>query len=80
MRIKLTNEMRNEMKNEMKNEMRNNVLSEDKALSAVVDFTSSFLMRVVSIFSRSLHSTRNAHHIRLFKFEIKFVEVRLSSI
>jgi uncharacterized protein (UPF0218 family) len=57
MRIKITNELRNEMrneiKNEIKNEMRNDVLSEDKALSAVVDFTSSFLMRVVSIFSNS---------------------------
>jgi hypothetical protein len=53
MRIKMTNELRNEMKNEIKNEMRNDVLSEDKASSAVVDFTSSFLMRVVSIFSNS---------------------------
>jgi uncharacterized protein (UPF0218 family) len=61
MRIKITNELRNEMrneirnemKNEMKNEMRNNVLSKDKALSAVIDFTSSFLVRVVSIFSNS---------------------------
>jgi hypothetical protein len=53
MRIKMINELRNEMKNEMKNEMRNDVLSENKALSAVVDFISSFLMRVVSIFSNS---------------------------
>jgi uncharacterized protein (UPF0218 family) len=61
MRIKMTNELRNEMRNEMKNkmknemrnEMRNDVLFEDKALSAVVDFTSSFLVRVVSIFSNS---------------------------
>jgi hypothetical protein len=53
MRIKMTNKLRNEMRNEMKNEMRNDVLSEDKALSAVVDFTSSFLVRVVSIFSNS---------------------------
>jgi hypothetical protein len=45
MRIKMTNEIRNEM--------RNDVLSEDKVLSAVVDFTSSFLVRVVSIFSNS---------------------------
>jgi hypothetical protein len=49
MRIKMTNELSNEMRNEMKND----VLSEDKALSAVVDFTSSFLVRVVSIFSNS---------------------------
>jgi hypothetical protein len=33
--------------------MRNDVLSEDKASSAIVDFTSSFLVRVVSIFSNS---------------------------
>jgi hypothetical protein len=45
--------MRKEMRNEMKNKMKNDVLSEDKALSAVVDFTSSFLVRVVSIFSNS---------------------------
>jgi hypothetical protein len=49
MKIKLTNEMRNEMRNEI----RNNVLFEDKTLSAIVDFTSSFLMRVVSIFFNS---------------------------
>jgi hypothetical protein len=49
MRIKMTNKLRNEMRNEM----RNDVLSEDKASSAVVDFTSSFLVRVVSIFSNS---------------------------
>jgi uncharacterized protein (UPF0218 family) len=57
MRIEMTNEMRNEMRNEMKNEMqndvRNDVLSEDKALSVIVDLTSSFLVRVVSIFSNS---------------------------
>jgi hypothetical protein len=53
MRIKITNELRNEMRNEMKNEMKNDVLSEDKASSVVVDFTSSFLVRVVSIFSNS---------------------------
>jgi hypothetical protein len=53
MRIKMTNELRNEMRNEMRKEMRNDVLSEDKASSAVVDFTSSFLVRVVSIFSNS---------------------------
>jgi hypothetical protein len=53
MRIKMTNEIKNEMRNEMRNEMKNDVLSEDKALSAVVDFTSSFLVRVVSIFSNS---------------------------
>jgi hypothetical protein len=51
MRIKMTNEMRNEMRNEMKNEMRNDVLSEDKTLSAIIDLTSSILVRVVSIFS-----------------------------
>jgi uncharacterized protein (UPF0218 family) len=57
MRIEMTNEMRNEMRKEMRNEIRNNVrnnvrndvLSEDKALSAIVDLTSSFLVRVVSI-------------------------------
>jgi hypothetical protein len=53
MRNKMRNEMRNEMKNEMKNDVRNNVLSEDKALSAIVDLISSFLVRVVSIFSNS---------------------------
>jgi hypothetical protein len=53
MRIKMTNELSNEMRNEMKNEMKNDVLSEDKASSAVVDFTSSFLMRVVSTFLNS---------------------------
>jgi hypothetical protein len=53
MRIKLTNEMRNELRNEMRNKMKNDVLFENKALSAVVDFTSSFLVRVVSIFSNS---------------------------
>jgi hypothetical protein len=57
MRIEMTNEMRNEMKNKIKNEMknnvRNNVLSEDKASSAIIDLTSSFLVRVVSIFSNS---------------------------
>jgi hypothetical protein len=53
MRIEMTNEMRNEIRNEMKNEMRNDVLFEDKALSAIIDLTSSFLVRVVSIFSNS---------------------------
>jgi uncharacterized protein YcbX len=57
MRIEMTNKMKNEIRNEMKNEMRNNVkndmLSEDKALSAIIDLTSSFLVRVVSIFSNS---------------------------
>jgi hypothetical protein len=57
MRIEMTNEIknkiRNKMKNEMKNNMRNNVLSKDKALSAIVDLTSSFLVRVVSIFFNS---------------------------
>jgi uncharacterized protein (UPF0218 family) len=57
MRIEMTNEMRNKMKNEMRNKMRNdvknNVLSEDKALSVIVDLTSSFLVRVVLIFSNS---------------------------
>jgi hypothetical protein len=57
MRIEMTNEikneMRNEMKNEMKNDVRNDVLFEDKTSSAIVDLTSSFLMRVVSIFSNS---------------------------
>jgi hypothetical protein len=57
MRIEMTNEIKNEMKNEMKNKMRNNVrndmLSEDKALSAIVDLTSSFSVRVVLIFSNS---------------------------
>jgi uncharacterized protein (UPF0218 family) len=56
-RIEMTNEMRNKMKNKMKNEMkndvRNDVLFEDKALNAIIDLTSSFLMRVVSIFSNS---------------------------
>jgi hypothetical protein len=33
--------------------VKNDVLSEDKALSAIIDLTSSFLMRVVSIFSNS---------------------------
>jgi uncharacterized protein (UPF0218 family) len=57
MKIEITNEMRNEMRNEMKNEIRNdvrnNILSEDKALSAIIDLTSSFLVRVISIFSNS---------------------------
>jgi uncharacterized protein YcbX len=57
MRIEMTNEIknkiRNEMKNKMKNDVRNDVLSQDKALSAIVDLTSSFLVRVVSIFSNS---------------------------
>jgi uncharacterized protein (UPF0218 family) len=57
MRIKMTNEMknkmRNKMRNEMKNDVKNDVLSEDKSLSAIVDLTSSLLMRVVSIFLNS---------------------------
>jgi uncharacterized protein (UPF0218 family) len=53
MRNEMRNKMRNKMRNEMKNEMKNDVLSEDKALSAIVDLTSSFLVRVVSIFSNS---------------------------
>jgi uncharacterized protein (UPF0218 family) len=57
MRIEMTNEMRNKMKNEIRNEMKNDVkndvLSENKALSAIIDLTSSFLVRVVSIFSNS---------------------------
>jgi hypothetical protein len=57
MRIKMTNEMRNKMKNEiknkMKNDVRNDVLFEDKMSSAIIDLTSLFLMRVVSIFSNS---------------------------
>jgi hypothetical protein len=46
----MKNELTNEMKNEMKSEMRNDVLFEDKALSAIVDLTSLFLVRAVSIF------------------------------
>jgi hypothetical protein len=53
MRIKMTNQLRNEMRNKMRNKMKNDVLSENKASSAVVDFSSSFLVRVVSIFSNS---------------------------
>jgi hypothetical protein len=57
MRIEMTNEMRNEirnkMKNKMKNNVKNNVLFKDKALRAIVDLTSLFLVRVVSIFSNS---------------------------
>jgi hypothetical protein len=57
MRIEITNEMKNEMRNKMRNEMKNDVkndvLFEDKALSAIVDLTSSFLVRVISIFSNS---------------------------
>jgi hypothetical protein len=57
MRIEMTNEMKNKMRNEMKNEMRddvrNNVLFEDKMLSVIIDLTSSFLVRVVLIFSNS---------------------------
>jgi hypothetical protein len=37
----------------MKNDVRNDVLSEEKALSAIMNLTSSFLMRVVLIFSNS---------------------------
>jgi hypothetical protein len=50
---KMRNEIRNEMRNEMRNDVKNDVLFEDKALSAIVDLTSSFLVRVVSIFSNS---------------------------
>jgi uncharacterized protein (UPF0218 family) len=57
MKIEMTNEMRNEIRNEirneMKNDMKNDVLSEDKALNAIIDLTSSFLVRVVLIFSNS---------------------------
>jgi uncharacterized protein (UPF0218 family) len=57
MRIEMTNEMKNKMKKEMRNEMKNNVrndvLFEDKALSAIIDLTSSFLVRVVLIFSNA---------------------------
>jgi hypothetical protein len=57
MRIKITNEIRNEIrnkiKNEMRNDVRNDVLFEDKVLNAIIDLTSSFLVRVVSIFSNS---------------------------
>jgi hypothetical protein len=41
------------MRNEMRNDVRNDVLSEDKASSAIVDLTSSFLVRVVSTFPNS---------------------------
>jgi hypothetical protein len=51
MRIEITNKiknkMRNEIRNEMKNNVKNNVLFEDKVLSAIIDLTSLFLMRVV---------------------------------
>jgi hypothetical protein len=57
MRIEMINEMKHEMRNKIRNEMnndvKNDVLSEDKALSAIVDLTSLFLVRVVSIFSNS---------------------------
>jgi uncharacterized protein (UPF0218 family) len=53
MRNEIRNEIRNEMRNKMRNNVRNNVLFEDKALSTIVDLTSSFLVRVVSIFSNS---------------------------
>jgi hypothetical protein len=49
----MKNKMRNEMKNEIRNDVKNNVLFENKVLSAIVDLTSSFLMRVISIFSNS---------------------------
>jgi hypothetical protein len=65
MRIKITNELRNEMRNEM----RNDVLSEDKASSAVIDFTSSFLVRVVSIFSNSKDDVRGRHRIPTMMLE-----------
>jgi hypothetical protein len=45
--------MRIEMTNEMRNKMRNDVLFKDKVLSAIVDLTSSFLVRVISIFFNS---------------------------
>jgi uncharacterized protein (UPF0218 family) len=56
----MRNEMKKEIKNKMRNKMRNDVLSENKVLSAIVDFTSSFLVRVVSIFfnSKDDHETR----------------------
>jgi hypothetical protein len=70
------------------------VLFEDKALNAIVDLTSSFLVRVISIFSDTkddhetrkmkcwliLHSSRDANHFWFFEFEIKFVWVWFSSI
>jgi hypothetical protein len=49
----IKNKMRNEIKNKMRNDVKNDMLSEDKALSAIIDLTSSFLVRVVSIFSNS---------------------------
>jgi hypothetical protein len=53
MRIEITNEIRNKMRNKIKNKIKNDVLCEDKALSVIIDLTSSFLMRVVLIFSNS---------------------------
>jgi hypothetical protein len=48
---KIRNEIRKVIRKNMRNKMKNIVLSKDKALSAIVDLTSSFLVRVVSIFS-----------------------------
>jgi hypothetical protein len=53
MRNEMRNEIRNEMRNEIRNDVRNDVLFEDKALSTIINLTSSFLVRVVSIFSNS---------------------------
>jgi hypothetical protein len=57
MRIEMTHEMknkiRNKMRNEIKNKMKNDMLFEEKVLSVIVDLTSSFLVRVISIFSNS---------------------------
>jgi single-stranded DNA-specific DHH superfamily exonuclease len=53
MKNEIRNKMRNKMRNEIKNDMKNNVLSENKTSSAIVDLTSSFLVRVVSIFSNT---------------------------
>jgi hypothetical protein len=63
MRNKIRKEMRKEITHEMRNEMRNDVLFENKALSAIVDFTSSFLIRVVSIF----FNTKDDHETRKIK-------------
>jgi hypothetical protein len=56
--------MRNEMKNKMKNEMKNEMMCCSKrALSAIVDLTSSFLVRAVSIF----FNTKDDHETRKMK-------------
>jgi hypothetical protein len=62
MRNEIKNELTNKMRDEMRNEMKNVVLFEDKALSAIVDLASSFLMRVVSIFldTKNDHETSSA--------------------